>query len=59
MNPAYVHITKEGQKVVDALKKELRENGIYTVGRYGDWKYCSIEDCMVDATEVAGMAMDA
>lgn len=52
MNPAYVHITKRGQAVVEAFKKKLSERDVYTVGRYGDWKYCSIEDCMVDSLKV-------
>ena len=52
MNPAYVHITKRGQAVVEDFKKKLRERDVYTVGRYGDWKYCSIEDCMVDSIKV-------
>ena len=49
MNPAYVHITKEATEAIDKLKKMLNANNVYTVGRYGDWKYCSIEDCMIDS----------
>lgn len=49
MNPAYVHITKQGLAVVSEFKKKLNEQDVYTVGRYGNWKYCSIEDCMVDS----------
>lgn len=52
MNPAYVHIT---QKSIDAVKKiqsDLQQENIYIIGRYGQWKYCSIEDCMVDALKV-------
>lgn len=52
MNPAYVHITKRGQKEVADFKKHLEEQNVYTIGRYGDWKYCSIEDCMVDSLKI-------
>lgn len=49
MNPAYVHITKRGSEVIEKWKKCLLERNVYMVGRYGDWKYCSIEDCMIDS----------
>ena len=52
MNPAYVHITKKGNEVIGEWKKSLLERNVYMVGRYGDWKYCSIEDCMVDSLNV-------
>lgn len=52
MNPAYVHITKRSIEVVKRLEDELAEQAVFIVGRYGDWKYCSIEDCMVDALKV-------
>ena len=53
MNPAYVHITQKSMETVGKLKEMLAENHVYTVGRYGDWKYCSIEDCMVDSLNIA------
>jgi len=53
MNPAYIHISEVGKKIKDSKKKELEDKGIYTIGRYGDWKYCSIEDSMVDAINTA------
>ena len=30
---------------------------IYSIGRYGDWKYCSIEDSMIDALELSEKLM--
>lgn len=53
INPAYVHITEncEFQKV--RIFDELKEQSIYTLGRYGKWTYCSIEDCVVDALHLA------
>ena len=49
MNPAYVHITQNSIRETEKLRSILSDNNVYTLGRYGDWKYCSIEDCMVDA----------
>lgn len=49
MEPAYVHISKESQKLTENLIKNMAENDIYSIGRYGTWKYCSIEDCLIDA----------
>lgn len=53
MDPAYVHISEKSREAVNALKKALAEKGVYLVGRYGAWKYCSIEDCMIDALDTA------
>lgn len=52
MSPAYVHITNETNEAIKALKKELQEHGVYLAGRYSNWKYCSIEDCMLDAIDI-------
>ena len=49
MNPAYVHITKDSIKTVKELEIDLNARQVYIVGSYGEWKYCSIEDCMVDS----------
>jgi len=53
MTPAYVHISNEGNSLKDKKKKEIENHNIYTIGRYGDWKYCSIEDSMIDAMNLA------
>lgn len=53
MNPAYVHISGEGKNIKEIKKKEFEKQDIYTIGRYGDWKYCSIEDSIVDAISLA------
>lgn len=52
MDPAYVHITKESLKTVNKLKEDMEKIGIYFIGRYGKWTYCSIEDCMKDVLEL-------
>ncbi|MDO2951797.1 protoporphyrinogen/coproporphyrinogen oxidase [Aeromonas simiae] len=53
MDPAYVHVNSELSGVKDEVKSDLESMGIYSIGRYGDWKYCSIEDSMLDAISVA------
>ena len=52
MNPAYVHITKKSIEETARIKSILENRNTYIIGRYGDWKYCSIEDCMVDSIEI-------
>ena len=52
MDPAYVHITKESKKVYEGWKKKYSENGIFSIGRYGSWTYCSIEDNIIDAKKL-------
>ena len=49
MDPAYVHIVN--QQYIDELRKKLKENNIFTVGRYGGWTYNSMEDCIIEAKE--------
>lgn len=53
MNPAYVHITSESIKDVIDKKKILEDLSIYSIGRYGNWTYCSIEDGMIMARTLA------
>lgn len=49
MDPEYVHITKESIRDVEEKKKVLARNNIYSIGRYGSWTYCSIEDNILEA----------
>jgi protoporphyrinogen oxidase len=57
MDPAYVHITGRSIAEQARLAAWLAERGIRSVGRYGRWTYCSIEDNIVEArTLVAGMS---
>lgn len=56
MDPAYVHITRRSIDEHARLAAELRRHGVFSVGRYGGWTYCSIEDNIVEArTLVAGL----
>jgi protoporphyrinogen oxidase len=49
MDPAYVHITRASMAEHARLSRVLRANGVYSIGRYGGWTYCSIEDNIVEA----------
>ncbi|UJR81993.1 protoporphyrinogen/coproporphyrinogen oxidase [Sandaracinus amylolyticus] len=53
MDPAYVHITRASLKDVAAKKRILESRGVYSIGRYGSWTYCSIEDNIVEARALA------
>lgn len=53
MNPAYVHINSRSLEDVIAKKKALEKFDVYSIGRYGSWTYCSIEDNMKESKLLA------
>ena len=53
MNPAYVHINTKSEKDKLIKMNFFKKNEIYSIGRYGDWKYCSIEDNIIEAKELS------
>ncbi len=53
MDPAYVHIKTETNNEVDKWKEERKEKNVYSIGRYGGWTYCSMEDAMIVAKKLA------
>lgn len=53
MNPAYVHISEASRRDVSEKKQLLAQTGIYSIGRYGSWTYCSIEDNIKEARDLA------
>lgn len=55
MDPAYVHISEESERQKATIIKQLKNKNVYSIGRYGEWKYCSIEDCIVDAFALTGL----
>ena len=53
LNPAYVHITTRSDGEAAAKRALLAEQGVHSIGRYGGWTYCSIEDNIVEARALA------
>jgi len=53
MDPAYVHITRASIAEHARLSRILKAHGVYSIGRYGGWTYCSIEDNIVEARALA------
>ena len=53
MDPAYVHITRRSEADKEEKMQILAQHDIYSIGRYGAWKYCSLEDNMYDAFTLA------
>ncbi|MCS6858161.1 MAG: FAD-dependent oxidoreductase [Sandaracinaceae bacterium] len=59
MDPAYVHITKASIADVSRKKRVLESRGIFSIGRYGSWTYCSIEDNIIEARALAEIHAEA
>jgi len=53
MNPAYVHITKESKEIYNSWNKKNNPDGLFSIGRYGSWSYCSIEDNILQSKELS------
>lgn len=53
LDPAYVHITQRSLEDVAAKKAQLAAHGVHSLGRYGSWTYCSIEDNIIEARALA------
>ena len=58
MDPAYVHIDSTYEKQVRKIINKLQLNDIYSIGRYGGWTYCSMEDCMVESKNLISKLED-
>jgi protoporphyrinogen oxidase len=52
LDPAYVHITKRSIEEHKRAAALLKEHGVWSLGRYGRWTYCAIEDNIVEAREL-------
>ncbi len=53
LDPAYVHITRASIADVATKKSVLETRGVHSIGRYGSWTYCSIEDNILEARALA------
>jgi len=52
LDPAYVHVNGPSQADFRERHAELSKAGVHCIGRYGGWKYCAIEDNIVEAREL-------
>ena len=53
MDPAYCHITKASLAETARLRGLLAASDVHSVGRYGGWTYCSIEDNLLETKALA------
>jgi protoporphyrinogen oxidase len=53
LDPAYVHINRRSLAETERVRVALGAAGVHSVGRYGGWTYCSIEDNLVETRALA------
>jgi protoporphyrinogen oxidase len=53
LDPAYVHVSRPAQREQARWTPALEAAGVFSVGRYGGWTYCSIEDNLVQTRALA------
>lgn len=53
LDPAYCHITKASLAEHARLHAVFEAANVHSVGRYGRWTYCSIEDNLIETRELA------
>ena len=53
LDPAYVHITTGSIEEAAKKRELLAAQDVHSIGRYGAWTYCSIEDNIVEARALA------
>ena len=49
LDPAYVHLTPAALREAPRVRAELAGKNVHSIGRYGAWRYCSIEDNILEA----------
>jgi protoporphyrinogen oxidase len=57
LDPAYVHITTRSITETKRCKAILAAHRVHSIGRYGSWRYCSIEDNIVEARALVDAAL--
>lgn len=53
LDPAYVHVTMRSDAEAAAKRALLQAQDVHSIGRYGAWTYCSIEDNIIEARALA------
>ncbi|MEN8152384.1 MAG: NAD(P)-binding protein [Acidobacteriota bacterium] len=52
---SYIIFNKKWKRTVPPLLKELENNNIYSIGRYGSWNYTSMSDDIRSAINISGL----
>ena len=52
LDPAYVHVTARSVAEHKRIAALLKERSVWSLGRYGRWTYCAIEDNIMEAREL-------
>jgi protoporphyrinogen oxidase len=53
LDPAYVHVSRASSAFAADACSRLEARGVFPVGRYARWTYCSIEDNILSAYQLA------
>ena len=56
---AYVTYTPERGRLINEIFSFLKENKIYSIGRYGEWKYSLMEEAIMDGKKTAEAIISA
>jgi protoporphyrinogen oxidase len=55
---AYVIFDKKREQNLAKIRSFLKRNRVYSAGRYGEWKYSSMEDAVLDGEKIASELID-
>ncbi|GAH53489.1 unnamed protein product [marine sediment metagenome] len=53
MSYAYVIYDRNRQHILKTIQDFLQENNIYSIGRFGAWKYSYMEESILDGKSIA------
>ena len=53
LDPGYVHLSERSRAETARVRSVLNDAGVDSIGRYGGWTYCSIEDNIIEARALA------
>jgi protoporphyrinogen oxidase len=57
LDHAYVIYNAWRQKNLNKLHRELNNNNIYSIGRFGEWKYSSMQEAVLDGKNIANKTL--
>ena len=53
INHAYVIYDEWREKNLSKIHKQLENNAVHSIGRYGEWKYSSMQEAVLDGKKIA------